>query len=103
MLLDFYHKKAWDRRSQQPHPIHYISSLRIGFMKKSAFPDVPDFLAPDFQKNSRMVARTPSIEEANRIAEQYSMQGYEAKIVKRGQAGLALYEVWISKKPDIIS
>jgi hypothetical protein len=54
-------------------------------------------------KRFRMVARTQSMEEANRIAEQYAMQGFEAKIVKKAQGNLALYEVWIARSPDILS
>ena len=51
----------------------------------------------------RLVARTQSIEEANRIAEQYEMKGFETQIVKRMQGTIAIYEVWIAKKPDIFS
>jgi hypothetical protein len=51
----------------------------------------------------KLVARTQSIEEADRIAEQYVMQGFQTKIVKKSQGGLPLYEVWVMKKPDIIS
>jgi hypothetical protein len=54
-------------------------------------------------KQFRLVARTPSIEEANRIAEQYELQGYETQIVKKSQATLAVYEVWVSKEPEIFS
>lgn len=50
----------------------------------------------------RLVARTQSIEEANRIAEQYETQGYVSRIAKKSQGGLSVYEVWISKRPDAI-
>ncbi len=50
----------------------------------------------------RMVGRTNGIEEANRIAERYEAEGYETEIVKKNQAGLAIYEVWAGKKPGII-
>jgi hypothetical protein len=46
----------------------------------------------------RLVARTQSIEEANKVAEQYEMQGYSSRIEKKSQGSLALYEVWVSKR-----
>jgi hypothetical protein len=64
---------------------------------------------PDLKENlirpvsgERLVARTQSIEEANRAAEQYEMQGYSSRIAKKSQGGLSVYEVWVSKKPDAI-
>jgi len=54
-------------------------------------------------KQLRLVARTQSIEEANRVAQQYEMQGFETQIVKKAQGALAIYEVWIAKGPDILS
>ena len=48
----------------------------------------------------RCVGRTQDIAEAERIAESYRLQGFEAIIVKKAQAGLAVYEVWVSKEPD---
>ncbi len=47
----------------------------------------------------RCVARTMSIEEANRIAEKYEAEGYETEIVKKKRGEMALYEVWISGEP----
>lgn len=55
------------------------------------------------ESESRCVGRTQSIEEAERLAQQYQMQGFEAKIVRKAQAGIVLYEVWVSKSPDIFS
>ena len=51
----------------------------------------------------RLVARTQSIEEADRIAGQYEREGFETKIVKREQGTIAVFEVWVTKKPDIFS
>jgi hypothetical protein len=45
----------------------------------------------------RLVARTQSIEEANRIAEQYESEGYETQVMKKRQGILAIYEVWAGK------
>ena len=53
------------------------------------------------ERQARCVGRTPSIEEATRLAEQYELQGYEAWITKKSEGGMALYEVWVSKEPDI--
>lgn len=50
--------------------------------------------------NSRMVGQTTSLEDANRLAEQYEMQGFSVHIVKRKQGEISLYEVWASKTPD---
>lgn len=50
---------------------------------------------------SRMVARTTNLEEANRVAERYEAEGYQAEIMKRSQAGITYYEVWVMKKPDV--
>jgi len=45
----------------------------------------------------RLIARTQSIEEANRIAEQYELEGCETQIIKKRQGILAIYEVWAGK------
>ncbi|MEW6748356.1 MAG: hypothetical protein AB1295_01465 [Candidatus Micrarchaeota archaeon] len=50
-----------------------------------------------------LVARTQSIEEAERVAQQYEMKGYTTTIIKRSQGGMNLYEVWAGKEPDIMS
>lgn len=47
----------------------------------------------------RCVARTMSIEEANRISEQYEAEGYKTEIVKRKRGEISMYEVWISEEP----
>jgi len=54
-------------------------------------------------KQFRLVATTQSIEEANRIAEQYEMKGFETQIVKKKQGTIAIYEVWVAKEPDVFS
>lgn len=54
-------------------------------------------------KQFRLAARTQSIEEANRLAEQYEMQGFETQIIKKTQGALAIYEVWIAKEPEVFS
>ena len=51
----------------------------------------------------RCVGRTANLEEANRIAEQYEAQGFTTEIIKKKQAGLAMYEVWIGKEPEVFS
>ncbi len=55
------------------------------------------------EQRGRMVARTADIAEAERIAESYRMQGFEAVILRKAQAGLAIYEVWVNKEPEIKS
>ena len=45
----------------------------------------------------KLVGRTQSIEEAERIAKQYELQGFRTSIVKRSQAGVDLYEVYAGK------
>ena len=47
-----------------------------------------------------MVAKTPSIEEAERIAEIYEMKGYKTIIIKEEKAGIKVYEVWVGKKGE---
>lgn len=54
-------------------------------------------------KRFRLVARTQSIEEANRIAEQYEMKGFETQIVKKKQGTITIYEVWAAKEPEILT
>ncbi len=49
----------------------------------------------------QLVARTNSIEDAERVADTYRARGFEAKIVRKERAGIVLYEVWAGKKPDI--
>ncbi len=63
-------------------------------------PDTHDLIRPI--SGERLVARTQSIEEANKVAEQYEMQGYHSRITKKSQGHLSIYEVWVSKKPDAI-
>ncbi len=63
----------------------------------------PDITKPSGGTGERLVARTQSIEEANRIAEEYEMKGFMARIAKKKEGNIALYEVWISKKPDVFS
>lgn len=64
----------------------------------------PDIGKPAFEPGGRkrLVARTQSIEEANEVAEQYQLQGYETEIIKRKQGTLSVYEVWIGKN-DVFS
>ena len=64
-------------------------------------PDIKPAIGP--AKQFRLAARTQSIEEANRLAEQYEMQGFEARIEKRTQGGMSVYEVWIAKEPEVFS
>ncbi len=51
----------------------------------------------------RLVAKTQSIDEADRIAEEYRLQGFMVKIEKQSVGGIALFLVWAGKDPDIIS
>lgn len=53
------------------------------------------------EETYRMVGRTTNLEEANRLAEHYEMQGFKTHITKKKQGEIILYEVWISKKPVI--
>jgi len=55
------------------------------------------------QKGAICVGRTQSIEEANRIAEQYGLQGFETWITRKSQGGMTLFEVWASKEPQILT
>ena len=41
--------------------------------------------------------------EAERIAESYRLQGFDAVVIRKARAGMALYEVWVSKEPEIRS
>ena len=50
-----------------------------------------------------MVGRTTNLEEANQLSEQYELQGFTTKIIKKKQGAISLYEVWVGKKPDIYS
>jgi hypothetical protein len=65
----------------------------------------PDMGKPAFGPETRMrlIATTQSIQEANRLSEQYEMQGFDTKIMKRKQGGLAIYEVWIGKSESLVS
>ncbi|HSB46455.1 MAG TPA: hypothetical protein VLD37_00460 [Candidatus Bilamarchaeum sp.] len=51
----------------------------------------------------RLVGKTPDIAEAERIAEEYRLQGFTVEVLRKAQAGMALYEVWASKEPEILS
>jgi hypothetical protein len=62
-------------------------------------PDIgKPFIGPEKPgKQLRLIATTRSLEEANRLAEQYELQGFDTRIVKKTQGGLSVYEVWIGK------
>ena len=64
-----------------------------------------DMERPEIGKSERLslVARTQSIEEAERISKQYELRGFKTSIVKKSQAGIDLYEVWAGKEPDILT
>lgn len=59
------------------------------------------FVEPGHQM--RMVGQTTSLDEANRIAGRYELQGFRTHIEKKTQGGLTLYQVWATKKPEIKS
>jgi hypothetical protein len=65
----------------------------------------PDIRKPAVgpEKKAMLVGKTQSIEEAMRIANGYEMRGFETNITKTTQGGITLYEVWASKRPDILS
>ncbi|MFA6530542.1 MAG: hypothetical protein WCT31_02340 [Candidatus Micrarchaeia archaeon] len=48
----------------------------------------------------RMVARTFSIEEAQRIRETYESQGYDAEIIENKQGNMRIYEVYVKKEKE---
>jgi len=51
----------------------------------------------------RCVGRTQSIEEAQRVAQRYEMEGFTAEIVRKTRAGMTVFEVWVSRAPDVFS
>ncbi|MEW6035861.1 MAG: hypothetical protein AB1529_04570 [Candidatus Micrarchaeota archaeon] len=59
------------------------------------------FVGPE--KQAILLGRTQSIDEAERLAEQFRMQGYETWITKKAQGQLAIYEVWGSKEPEVFA
>ncbi|MBD3210136.1 hypothetical protein GF318_02030 [Candidatus Micrarchaeota archaeon] len=54
-------------------------------------------------KTARLVARTQSIEEANRVAEEYQLKGFETYINKTSRGSVSIYEVWATKEPDVLT
>jgi hypothetical protein len=60
--------------------------------------DIP-ILEPE--KQFRCVGRTQNLEEANRISGRYQLEGFETKIITKSRGGLALYEIWVGKEPDV--
>ena len=53
-----------------------------------------------FPSTGKCIGHTVSIDEANRLAQQYQVQGFETKIFEKKEAGLILYEIWIFKKKE---
>ncbi|MDD5171746.1 MAG: hypothetical protein PHF60_01800 [Candidatus ainarchaeum sp.] len=51
----------------------------------------------------KCMARTQNMLEAERIAQQYRMQGFTVRINRKTQGTITLYEVWVAKEPDILS
>jgi hypothetical protein len=65
-------------------------------------PDIrKPFIGPG--KRAQLVARTQSLEEANRIAEAYELKGFQTHITKSRQGSVTLYEVWASREPDVFT
>jgi len=62
----------------------------------------PDLPVVGPEREFRLIATTTSLTEANTVAEQYSLQGYETKITRKMRTGISLYQVWIAKPPDIL-
>jgi len=54
---------------------------------------------PDF----RLVGRAQSIEEAERLAQQYEAQGFMTQIIRKSMGEVTIYEVWAGKEPDVFS
>jgi len=52
---------------------------------------------------SRLAGRTQSMQEAEVLASQYESRGFTATIRRISQSGLTVYEVWVSRKPDVFS
>lgn len=50
----------------------------------------------------RCVARTFSIEEAKQIADRFEAQGYDTNIVENRRGSMAIYEVWASRKGEVL-
>ncbi len=96
--------KGFDLCSNHGDPNSYFCAIAIFLILISIFRsmDIISDLGPQ-DKHFRMVARTQDISEANRISDQYAMQGFDVRIVKKAQGNLAIYEVWIAKAPDILS
>ena len=61
----------------------------------------PDLQVMGPEKEFRLVATTTNLAEANTIAEQYEMKGYQTKITKKMRAGLSVYQVWVAKSPYV--
>lgn len=51
----------------------------------------------------RCVGRTQSIEEAEMLARKFEAEGFNAEIIRKSQAGMTLYEVWVSRQSDVFS
>lgn len=41
-----------------------------------------------------------NIEEAQRLSEQYKLEGYETKIFEKKEAGIIMFELWIFKRKE---
>ncbi len=51
----------------------------------------------------RLAAKTQSIQEAEDAARRFEAEGYSAEIRRISRSGITIYEVWISRKPDVFS
>lgn len=50
--------------------------------------------------HGRVIARTFSLEEANRISENYESQGYDVKIIEVKQGHMKVYDVVVKKEKE---
>ncbi|NYZ73935.1 hypothetical protein H0O00_02220 [Candidatus Micrarchaeota archaeon] len=51
----------------------------------------------------KCMGRTQNLLEAERIAQQYRMRGFEVRVNRKMQGSITIYEVWVAKEPDILS
>ena len=62
----------------------------------------PDLPVVGPEREFRLVATTTNLAEANTVAEQYEMQGYQTKITRKMKAGISIFQVWIARPPFVL-
>jgi len=95
-------KPVQEKKYKSPEELQALLSKQEQ-LKEPQEPEVPP--SPDSEKRAMMgrcVGRTFNYDEAKGICQQFEAAGYETAVIEKKRGGLSLYEVWASKREEVI-